>query len=226
MSSILDMLNVRYVVFRGTPPAGVQSLYTDEDYWVYHNERALPRAFIPHRTQVIPDAQARLQAISAKTFDPRGMAYLEQSVDLPQEIEGAVEFVEDLPQRVILAADMQTAGLVVLADRWDRGWKAYVNETEVPILRVNHALRGVRVGSGENMIRFAYEPDSLYRGLVISAAGGIGLLAWMAGVVVIGFRRPDSGRHDISFPARTVAVTNASEPAILISPKIRAKKRR
>jgi uncharacterized membrane protein YfhO len=73
---------------------------------------------------------------------------------------------------------MQTSGLVVLADRWDSGWRAYVNDAEVPILRVNHAVRGVLVGPGASRIRFVYLPARFFIGLAIAAAGGICLLTW------------------------------------------------
>jgi hypothetical protein len=215
---ILDMLNVRYVIFRGAPPAGVRALYTDSDYWVYFNERALPRAFVPRQTQVIPDTESRLQAMSMKTFDPRETAYLEQSVDLPQPISGSVEFLEDSPQLVTLSAKMETPGVVILADRWDRGWRAYVNEAEVPILRVNHALRGVRVDTGESTIRFAYEPATLYRGLAISVIGGIGSLAWIAIVVVTGSRQPVQPAHAIQPLAARATASNPQRPVTAHAP--------
>jgi uncharacterized membrane protein YfhO len=81
---------------------------------------------------------------------------------------------------------MQTSGLVVLADRWDSGWRAYVNDVEVPILRVNHAVRGVLVGPGTSTIRFVYLPAGFFVGLAITAAGGICLLTWAC---VLVFRR-------------------------------------
>jgi len=66
----------------------------------------------------------------------------------------------------------------VLADHWDKGWRAYVNDIEVPIYRVNYVLRGVRVDSGASTIRFIYASASFSLGLAISAGGGIGWLAW------------------------------------------------
>jgi hypothetical protein len=156
---------------------------------VLSNERALPRAYVPHEAQVIADDQQRLEALSSTTFDPRKTAYLERPTDVPSNMAGSVEFVEDTPQRVTLAATMQTAGLVVLADRWDPGWKAYVNNVAVPIWRVNHALRGVRVEPGASEVKFQYEPASLYRGLSISAAGSLVWLVWAGGVVFLRLRR-------------------------------------
>ena len=49
LSPILDLLNVHYVIFRGTPPAGLRPDFQGDDYWVMTNTHALPRAFVPAR---------------------------------------------------------------------------------------------------------------------------------------------------------------------------------
>jgi hypothetical protein len=186
---VLDMLNVRYVIFRGTPPADANPSFVDTDYWVLGNDRAMPRAFVPRTVQVIADAKARLHAMTRVEFNPRETAYVEQPVPLSRDSEGAVEITEDELRRVTLLARMQTRGLVVLADRWDSGWRAYVNGAEVPILRVNHAIRGVLVGPGASTIRFVYLPAGFFVGLAITAPGGICLLTWACALI---FRRPQA----------------------------------
>jgi len=180
---VLDMLNVRYVIFRGTPPPEVKPSFVGTDYWVHVNDRALPRAFIPRRVQVIADEQARLRAMDRPDFDPKETAYVGQPVELSNDIEGTVEIASDTYQRVTLQARMETSGLVVLADRWDSGWRAYIDDVEVPILRVNHAIRGILVDPGTSTIRFVYFPSNFFLGLAIAGVGGIGFLIW-AGVLI------------------------------------------
>jgi hypothetical protein len=175
---VLDMLNVRYLIFRGTPPPEVEPSFVDTDYWVHVNDRAMPRAFVPRHVQVIAEAKARLHEMTRVEFDPSDIAYVEKPIGPSDESKGTVEFVKDTPNRVTLLARMQTSGLVVLADRWDSGWRAYVNDAEVPIIRVNHAVRGVLVAPGTSAIRFEYLPSGFFLGLAITAAGGICLLAW------------------------------------------------
>jgi hypothetical protein len=62
------MLHVRYVIFRGTPPPDVNPSFVDADYWVWVNDRAMPRAFVPRRVQVIAEAQDRLDAMNRPDF--------------------------------------------------------------------------------------------------------------------------------------------------------------
>ncbi len=95
-------------------------------------------------------------------FDPSDLAYVEQPIKLSHDSAGTVEIVQEAYHHLTLRAQMQTSGLVVLADRWDAGWRAYVNDVEVPILRVNHAVRGVLAGPGTSTIRFVYLPAGFY----------------------------------------------------------------
>jgi hypothetical protein len=175
---VLDMLGVRYIIFRGTPPPDANPSFVDTDYWVVVNDRAMPRAFVPRKVRVIAEPKARLHEMSKVEFDPRETAYLEQPIGLSHDSAGTAEIVRDSYHRLTLLAKMQTSGLVVLADRWDSGWRAYVNDVEAPILRVNHAVRGVLAGPGTSTIRFVYLPTGFFVGLAFSAPGGIYLLIW------------------------------------------------
>ena len=65
--------------------------------------------------------------------------------------------------------------MLVLADRWDRGWNACVNGQPAPILCVNHALRGVELPAGRAEIVFRYQPASQAWGLRLGAVA-IGLM--------------------------------------------------
>jgi uncharacterized membrane protein YfhO len=73
---------------------------------------------------------------------------------------------------------METAGLVVLADLWDEGWRAYLNGRPAPILRVDHAIRGVVVPAGAGSLEFRYSPASFSLGVILAGVGGAALLAW------------------------------------------------
>jgi len=187
------MLNVRYLVFRGAVPPGVQPAFQSPDYWVLVNRSALPRAFVPQRVEAVPDAKARLAKLGDPQFDARKVAYVESPLALPGEIHGSVQIVDDTPCRVTLAAQMATPGLVVLADVWNNGWRAWVDGKPAPILRTNHALRGVEVPAGDHALEFRYQPASARWGMVLAAtavallAGLLGRAAWK--------RRPQPPTH-------------------------------
>jgi uncharacterized membrane protein YfhO len=69
---------------------------------------------------------------------------------------------------------------VILADRFDDGWRAYVDDVEQPMARANSVERLVAVPAGTHTVRFRYEPFPVYLGLGTSAVAG---LAWLAVVI-------------------------------------------
>lgn len=59
---------------------------------------------------------------------------------------------------------------------YNRGWHAYIDNHEVPILRTNYVLRGLAVPAGEHTIRFVFHPASYYGGRIIQILASILLL--------------------------------------------------
>lgn len=157
---VLDLLGLRYLVFRGTPPSGIRADFSSEDYWIAINPAALPRAFVPRAVQMEARDEVRLQRMADPSFDPREVAWVETPVAVPPTCSGEATITHDDPTRVELSAIMRTPGLLVLADRWDAGWRAFVNHQEQPILRTNHALRGVVLPTGVSAVEFRYEPTT------------------------------------------------------------------
>jgi hypothetical protein len=185
---VLDMLSVRYVIYRGTPPPQIPPAFRGNDYWALINHAALPRAFIPRRVEMVADDSERLGKLASAQFDPRAVAYVESFVNLPDECRGEAEISAEIPTRVTVSVKMETPGLVVLTDLWDKGWRAYLNGQPVPILRANHAVRGVLVPAGLGTVEFRYESASLTLGIKLAILAAIILLSWL----VIVARRADN----------------------------------
>lgn len=104
--------------------------------------------------------------------------------------------IEDGPSRIVLSVAMQTAGMIVLSDLWDVGWHAYLHGEEIPILRANHALRGVVVSAGQSVVEFRYEPASFAWGLGLAGFAAIALLIWAA-VALRGLRQRHGDGHGL-----------------------------
>ena len=193
VSPILDMLGVRYVIFRGTPPSGIHPPFQAEDYWALENQAALPRAFIPRRVESWHDATVRLAKLAAPDFDPRAKALVEIPIDFREECRGSVDIISEVPTRLALSVKMDTPGLVVLGDRWDKGWRAYWNGVRVEIIHVNHALQGVILPAQSGTLEFKYQPASLFLGLGLA---GLATVAALAGVAIA--FRPSRCQHNSS----------------------------
>jgi hypothetical protein len=171
-SPLADFLGLRYLILPGAPadPAAVK--FSDAAHTVLENARAMPRVTVPLSATIIPDSAARLRALSDEKFDPRETVILEDpSVSVPPSaVEGSARIVSEVPSRVEVEYSMQSAGFLVLADSWDPGWRARVNDVDAPVLIANHAFRAVSVPAGSGKVVFTYDPHSFRIGLYFAAA--------------------------------------------------------
>ncbi len=176
LSPILSMLNVRYVVIRGAAREGLQPMFQSPDYWVLENKSALPRAYVPSHVELVTNEDTMLVKLGGSEFDPRAVAYVETPVEFPEQIQGEATIVRENPAEIQISAQMNTPGLLVLSDYWEKGWRAYVNGKATPILRVNYALRGVTLPAGPSKIEFRYESETVHRSLQLSFVSMLVLL--------------------------------------------------
>jgi len=181
---ILDLLGVRRVIFRGRPPAEVVAAEAEDDYWIVDNPHALPRVFLPERVETVADAEQRLALLTAADFDPRRVAYVETEVDLGARsaVPGVrrARIVDETPTRIAVELELESPALVVLSDLYYPGWKARIDGRAVPVLRTDHALRGVVAAAGSSELVFSYEPGSLRLGVVLMLIAAAAWAAWTA----------------------------------------------
>lgn len=72
-----------------------------------------------------------------------------------------------------------SAGVLVMNDFFDEGWKATVDGVETPTLRVNGNQMAVPVASGSHVVEFRYRPAIFLVSLAI-ALGGLLVVAWLS----------------------------------------------
>ena len=128
------------------------------------------------------DALAAFQILTDPRFDPGREVILAEGTSRPagDGFQGTSRILRLAPDRVVLEADLNRAGYVVLVDAYDPGWVASVDEAAAPLLRANLAFRAVAVPAGQHRIELVYRPKAFLVGLALSAAtilGAAGALA-------------------------------------------------
>jgi hypothetical protein len=193
----LDFLNVRYYLDLRSDQAAlgtVLRLDRAADLDVYESPTAWPRAFFTDRLATYHQAADLVRLVTQG--DGRPFAAVQVT-----EAGSAPALRRDLTGRTVEPArayrlTMNTtsfdvrasgAGVVVLTETWWPGdIRAEVDGKAVPVLRLNHAFRGIAIASaGDHQVSFRYLPRRLPLAMVASGLG----LAWLAAGFVLARRR-------------------------------------
>jgi hypothetical protein len=188
----LDALNVRYYFDRGHDESTLrQSLHAaatlDLDIW--ESLTAWPRAFFTDRLFVYDEPVELVQAI--KSGDGRAFAAVQRSGISALPVMGS-----HLRERTVIAATnyrltentttfdvrADSPGVVVLSESfWPGDFRAEINGRKVPVLRLNHAFKGVAVNApGDHQVVFRCVPRNFPRNLLLCGAGAALLVLSLA----------------------------------------------
>ncbi len=177
------LLGIKYIVMpKGAMPGGadIWPVYTDDPTVELHlNTRALPRAWLVHRTEVVGTFEAARAYVFDPTFDPTTLAVVEEGPRLAGEGRGTIGVAAYTPNRILFDVESDSEALLILSDLAYPGWEARVDGKPTPILRTDAIFRGVVVPAGSHRVEMRYAPRSLRVGLG-AAAMALLLLSYIA----------------------------------------------
>lgn len=183
---ILDMLNVKYIVSDIKLDDFEQFILRDDykdrngkDVFLYENSKVMPRAWIVHQVEAIKKDEGLSSGLT-KGFDPSVKALVSPEAmknsalnaltdneisksETYQKERTSVRFYRS--NRIVLEAETEKAGLLVLSEVWMPGWSAKVNGKKVPVIRTDYILRGIPLEKGKNWIELRYFPRSFVAGV-------------------------------------------------------------
>jgi hypothetical protein len=170
---LLRTFNVHYLVsFRPLPTTGVTLAAQFPEYfsWLYRIEGTVPRAYVVNQSIEEKGSAQVLQRLASSAFDPLQEVVLNQTAGItPQrELVATANIVRYENQAVTVHTSLNDSGILVLADSYYPGWKAYVDGREARILKANHFFRAVPLSAGTHTVEFRYEPRSFAIGRAVS----------------------------------------------------------
>jgi hypothetical protein len=123
-------------------------------------------------------------------FNPKDTAVMDEQdkIDdlsgLQLDSNARIQLVDNQNDVIHYTAKTNAKQLAVFSEIYYRdGWKAYIDEQETPIVKVNYVLRGLVVPAGDHKIRFEFKPASVTRAKQI--AGIASILVWLALIAFI-----------------------------------------
>ncbi|MCX7840354.1 MAG: YfhO family protein, partial [Anaerolineae bacterium] len=184
-----DLLNTKFLIARKNAPVDRDKfvlVFEDAAFNVYENTRALPRAFVVTDVRIAPNHAAALEMVRAADFDPAQSVILETDDRRPMtdasSVVGrpsSVSIVGYGPNEIWLNVDAPRAGVLVLSEVFYPGWRAWVNDRDVEVMRANYLFRAVAVPAGTSRVRLLYEPLAFQVGVGVFAVTVVVLCGWL-----------------------------------------------
>jgi hypothetical protein len=181
--AVLNMLNTRYVITQDS----TGQIYPSR------NPGALGNVWFVREIQYVKDAAAEMKALDQ--FDPQKTAVVQESyrasVNTPVADSGAViSLTKDDHDIVTYSSNSSAPQFAVFSEVfYDRGWKAFINGQETPIVKVNYVLRGLSIPAGRHAIEFRFEPASYYNGRRVTTISQVILALLLLAAIVTEMRR-------------------------------------
>ena len=124
------------------------------------------------------------------TYNTKDTAIVQQSFKPsipfnPQADSAAtIQLVKNNNDNITYNSNAATNQFAVFSEiYYDKGWKAFVDGKETPIVKVNYVLRGLALPAGKHAVEFKFEPAGYYTGKTITTIFSIALLLLIAGAL-------------------------------------------
>jgi hypothetical protein len=166
----LNMMNTKYIISGNMASDTIPNPDALGNAWFVKGIefKKGPRAVMDHLTYFNPkdtavmDEQDKIEALNGLQVDSNA----------------TIQLVDNKNDEVNYTAKTNAKQLAVFSEIYYKdGWKAYVDEKETPIVKVNYVLRGLVVPVGDHKIRFEFKPNSIYS--TQKLAGGASILLWL-----------------------------------------------
>ncbi len=199
-AEVLNMLNTKYLIVGGqrnapqvmpNPGACGNAWFVSEVKWANDAEEEINGLNAEHLfdTAAMPGAfEPKKTAVVRSTFKG-DLANYNFGKDSASTVKLARYGLDDIS----FTSSNSKDGLAVFSDiYYDKGWKAFVDGKETPIIKADYILRAIKIPAGNHNIEFHFHPDSFYNGQKIAMVSSILLILIALGAIAQGFRKPNA----------------------------------
>ena len=197
-SRMPDIINVRYLVEAAEQYQQDQASLAGKFAPVFttpngatvvlENRSVLPKAWLAPAAALVGSAREALDALQNPAFDPRRIALVESappialaSPNAPVPADpGQVRLLRYEGERIDLDADVAANSMMVLGEKYYKGWRATVDGKETEIYPVDHVLRGVYLTPGKHKVEFVFDPMPFKVGKYLTLASFAFFLVMLA----------------------------------------------
>jgi hypothetical protein len=149
-----NMLNTKYIIYG--------NLATD----TVPNKSACGNVWFVKGIRFEKDAASVMKALD--NFNPKDTAIIEEKDKIPtlsnvgMDSSSQIKLIQNDNDIVTYSSSTQKNQFAVFSEiYYPLGWKAYIDDKETPIVKVNYVLRGLVVPAGSHQIKFELKPSSI-----------------------------------------------------------------
>lgn len=151
---VMNMLNTKYFILpnpqNGKPVA-------------QFNPSAFGPCWLAKEVLFVADGKAEMTALDSVNLRDTAVVQskFKSEITLPvTDSTAIIRLIENKNDLIKYESLSSTPQFAVFSEIWyDRGWKAFVDGKQVPIIKTNYALRGLSLPAGNHKIEFRFEPE-------------------------------------------------------------------
>ncbi|WP_299335269.1 YfhO family protein [uncultured Psychroserpens sp.] len=179
--NVLNMLNTKYIIAE-----------EQGQIFPFVNEDANGNAWFVKELEKKESANAEIKALDSLQTSVKAITTDENLV--------SKRFVTDSTSRIVLtdykpnylkykSANTYDGFAVFSEIYYGNGWQATIDGQEVPIQRVNYALRGLEIPAGDHEIEFKFEPQVVQTGSTIALGSSIAFVLLLIAGLWFGYKK-------------------------------------
>lgn len=166
--NVISMLNAKYFVFK--PEGGKEPV-------VQQNQEAIGNCWFVKNVVIASSAADELSQLKGRNFKDSAVISKEDGAafkPFTSDTSGSIKLEKFDADEMIYNSDSKTDKFAVFSEiYYPKGWKAYIDEKEVPILKTNYVLRGLQIPAGKHTIKFIFKPEIIAKGEKLGMIGSI-----------------------------------------------------
>ncbi|MFD2598376.1 YfhO family protein [Sphingobacterium corticis] len=155
---VLDMFNVRYVITQDQKSGSER---------IQRRSSAAGNAWFVDKITIVKDDNEEMNALDS--FNPRKEAFVSKAFEdkikatqLGNSSNSDINLVSYHPDTMRYEYTAPRDAFAVFSEvYYDKGWKAYVDGEEVPIIRADYLLRALQLPGGNHTVEFVFAPQSM-----------------------------------------------------------------
>lgn len=182
---VVNMLNTKYII------------QADEQgkEQIYPNTQNLGAAWFVKALKFEENPATVMNALT--NFNPQDTAVLfaaDRNL-IPQlgqpDSASSIRLIKNDNDEITYVSNSSATNFAVFSEVfYNKGWKAYINGKESPIIRTNYVLRGLVIPAGQNtQIKFEFHPASYYTGDTIGLISGFIVLGLLIAALIVEVRK-------------------------------------